>query len=82
MNELSRQEVVELLEEAGLDDFDREDLVVVVDALLETLTPNEIMSWIFFYDDELEGTPADLISSGGTRDVVKRAQRLVAGRST
>lgn len=79
MARVTRQRVLEMAHET-LDEFDREDVDMIVDILLEGYSPLEIMSWLFFLDSGLEGTPLIMLAEGRTREVTLRARRMVEQR--
>lgn len=80
MRRLTREDVIEHFSRVGLDEFDLEDLVLVLDQMLESHTPLEIMSWASFYDTDLQATPIDFIQQGQTRLVVACARKMIEAR--
>lgn len=80
MARLSREDLLEVATspDFGLDEFDQEEVVGVVDMMLEAYTPLDILSWFAFPDIELDDeSPITAIRDGRARQVRARARRLV-----
>lgn len=77
----TRDQLVSYINHGGLDEFDLEDVVNLVDMLLEALSPVQVMTWLSWRDEELGGMPLVMVREGRTRDVIRRARTLVAERS-
>lgn len=75
---LTRQDVLGLLARCGLDDFDHEDVVNLVDVLAEAFDAVEIMTFLSFHDPVLGTTPVLAVMDGHTRQVIQRARMLVS----
>jgi len=74
----SRRSILDALSRLDLEwgvDEDAEDLA---DLLLRVYTPAEAMSWMFFHDPDLDGTPVALLQQGRSRDVFQAARRMVS----
>lgn len=80
MFQITHANLVDQLASAGLDSFDQEEVGVAIDLLLEAFDATEIITWIYFYDAELGGTPADLVGEGKVREVMQRVRRMVESR--
>lgn len=82
MEVFTRDVVLHQVRTSGLDPFDVEDTERVVDVMLEAFTAFEVLSWLIFYDAELDGTPVLLVRDGRIREVMAAARQLVSSRVT
>lgn len=82
MSRMTREELLEHLAGAGLDDYDMEDVEHVVDVLLEAFTPLQILTWLYFPDHVLGTSPILLFSEGRGRTVAIRARRMLEDASS
>lgn len=75
---VSRTRLVEVLEQrVGLDEFDMEDVGIVIDVLLEAFTPGMILTYMLFPAPDLSSTPVLMIHDGRMRDVLSHARGMV-----
>lgn len=64
--------------QSGLDDFDLEDVKLLINVMLQAHSALETQAWLMLHDSELDGTPLFLVEQGRIREVIARARKLVS----
>lgn len=74
---LTREQVIDELGKLELDWGDEEDAVELVDLLLHRYTATEAITWLYWHNEQLGGSPLSLLERGKSREVFVEARGLV-----